>query len=71
MKKSTALKKNPTLQKAARAGTTKSGIAKTAMAKSGIAKTAITKSGKSSAAPVGSERPGSWHLARTETERQL
>jgi predicted MarR family transcription regulator len=29
------------------------------------------RSGKPSAAPVVSERPGSWHLARTETERQL
>lgn len=29
------------------------------------------RSAKSSAPPVVSERPGSWHLARTETERQL
>jgi predicted MarR family transcription regulator len=56
LKKSTALKKSPTLKKAARSGTGRSGTA-------GI--------GKSSATPVGSERPGTWHLARTETERQL
>ena len=31
----------------------------------------VRRPARSSAAPAGADRPGSWHLARTETERQL
>jgi len=52
--------KNSTAKK-----TDRSGVARSGAARSGTVRS------RKSAASVASERPGSWHLARTETERQL
>jgi predicted MarR family transcription regulator len=59
------------LKKSTATKTDRPGIARSGAAKSGAVKSRAVKSRKSSAASAPSERPGSWHLARTETERQL
>jgi predicted MarR family transcription regulator len=59
------------LKKSTAKKTDRSAIVKSGAAKSGAVRPGTVKPRKSSAASTVSERPGSWHLARTETERQL
>ena len=59
------------LKKSTAKKTDRSGIAKSGAPRSGAVRSGTVKTRKSSAASVPSERAGSWHLARTETERQL